>query len=286
MSDLLGVPVSQGTVVAVTARAAAPLSVPGGFNDTVRTQLRAVSLIHFDQIGLRVAGRLHWQHCTGTRDLTLPGVHLRRGTEANDAFAVLPGYRGIAVHDAWAPYDTHTGARHVRCGAHLLRELTAVVDHHTLAAAAGTSTRAASSWCWAQHALDALLGIKMLTYTAYSTGHAPHPAALSRHRTRLRHAARIGADPAAHPDPGPLGNKHRALARWIGDRETAYLAFTTDSTIPFDDNLAERDIRMVKIRQMIFGCQHTFTGARHFAAIRSHTAPAGKNTINVYEALV
>ena len=58
------------------------------------------------------------------------------------------------MHDAWAPYDTYTGARHVLCGAHLLRELTAVVDHHTLAATQTTSTRATSSWCWAQQALD------------------------------------------------------------------------------------------------------------------------------------
>ena len=113
---------------------------------------------------------------------------------------------------------------------------------------------------------------------------------MSRHRTRLRHAARIGADPNAHPDPGPLGNKHRALARRIRDRETNYLAFTTDPTIPFDNNLAERDIRMVKIRQKISGSLRTVTGAQHFAAIRSHTATAtataSKNNINTYQTLV
>ena len=132
MSDLLRVPVSEGTVAAVTARSAAALSALGGFTDTVRSQLRAGPLIHFDETGLRVEGRLHWQHCAGTKGLTLQRVHRRRGTEAIDTFVVLPGYRGIAVHDAWAPYDTYTGARHVLCGAHLLRELTAVLDHHQL----------------------------------------------------------------------------------------------------------------------------------------------------------
>jgi transposase len=286
MSDLLGVPVSQGTVATVTARAAAALTVAGGFTDTVRAQLRAAGLIHLDETGLRVAGRLHWLHSAGTTALTLLHVHRRRGREAIEAFAVLPGFTGIAVHDAWAPYDTYTTPRHVLCGAHLLRELSAVIDHHQLGAAQQGSTSPAGSWCWAQQALESLLAIKTLTDTANSTGSNPHPASLSRHRTRLRHAARIGADPTTHPDPSRLGNKHQALARRIRDRETNYLAFTTNPTIPFDNNLAERDIRMVKIRQKISGCLRTLTGAQHFAAIRSYTATAGKNNINIYQALV
>jgi len=141
MSDLLAVPVSAGTVAAVTARAADALAVPGGFTDTVREQLRAGPLIHFDETGLRVAGRLHWLHSAGTRGLTLLHVHRRR--EAIDTFAVLPAYRGIAVHDAWAPYDTYTVARHVLYCAHLLRELTAVVDHHQV----GAATSPVGGWC-------------------------------------------------------------------------------------------------------------------------------------------
>ena len=209
-------------------------------------------------------------------------AHRRRGREAINDFAVLPGYTGIAVHDAWAPYDTYTAARHVLCGAHLLRELTAVVDHHQLRA----TTTPEDSWCWAQQALDALLAIKTLTDTASTLGSTPDPAALSRHRRRLIDAATVGADPTTYPDPGTLGNKHRALARRIRDRETNYLAFTTDPAIPFDNNLAERDIRMVKIRQKISGCLRTLTGAQHFATIRSYTATAGKNKINIYQALV
>ena len=161
MSDLLGVPVSEGTVAAVTARPAAVLGVRGGFTDTVRTQLRAGPgragpLIHFDETGLRVEGRLQFLHSAGNRGLTLLHVHRRRGREAIDAFAVLPGYTGIAVHDAWAYYDTDTTARHVLCGAHLLRELTAVVDHHQLGATSEAGDRRAAGagpvrpWthCW------------------------------------------------------------------------------------------------------------------------------------------
>ena len=286
MSDLLGVPIAEGTVVAVTTRAAAALTAPGGFTDTVRDQLRAQPLIHFDETGLRVAGRLHWLQSAGTTSLTLLHVHRRRGREAIDAGGVLPGYGGIAVHDAWAPYDTYTAARHVLCGAHLLRELTAVIDNHAHATATGTAASPVAGWCWAGQALDALLAIKTLTDTAQTTGQPADSSALARHSRMLLDAARIGADPTALPDPDRLGKKHRALARRIRDRHRDYLAFTTDPTIPFDNNLAERDIRMVKIRQKISGCLRTLTGAEQFAAIRSYTATAGKNNINIYQALV
>lgn len=286
MSDLLGVPVSAGTVAAITARAALALSGPGGFTDTVRAQLRAEPLVHLDETGLRVAGRLHWLHSVGTRRFTLLHVHRRRGRTAIDAFGVLPGYGGIAVHDAWAPYDTYLDARHVLCGAHLTRELIAVTDHHAISVANGTATTPVVGWCWAGQALDALLAIKTLTDTARSTGQCPHPAGLAPHTRLLRDAARIGADPKEHPDLSTLGKKHRALARRIRDRQADYLAFTTDPNIPFDNNLAERDIRMAKIRQKISGCLRTITGAEHFAAIRSYTATAGKNNINIYQALI
>jgi len=243
-------------------------------------------LIHFDETGLRVAGKLHWLHSAGTTGLTLLHVHRRRGREAIDAGGVLPGYGGIAVHDAWAPYDTYPDARHVLCGAHLLRELTAVTDHHAFTGANATATSPVPSWCWAQQALDALLAIKALTDTANAAGQPPDPLSLRRQTRLLLDAARIGADPNEHPDPGTLGKKHRALARRIRDRHLDYLAFTTDPLIPFDNNLAERDIRMVKIRQKISGCLRTLTGAEHFAAIRSYTATAGKNNINIYQALI
>ena len=212
MGDLLAVPVSAGTVGAVTARAAAALGVPGGFTDTVRDQLRAGPLIHPDETGLRVAD---WLHSAGTKGLTLLHVHRRRGRgrESIEAFAVLPEYRPIAVHDAWAPYDTYPAARHVLCGAHLLRELTAVIDHHALVADQhGRSPTA--SWCWAQQAPDALLAIKALADAADTTGHhrpprdrarrpPPSPAARRADRRRPHHAPRPQPAGQQAPSPGP-----------------------------------------------------------------------------------
>lgn len=67
-------------------------------------------------------------HTASTRELTLLTVHERRGTEGADAAGVLPGFDGVAVHDAWAPYDTYEQATHALRGAHVLRELQAVTD--------------------------------------------------------------------------------------------------------------------------------------------------------------
>jgi len=279
MSDLLGVPVSEGTVAVATERAAADLTVPGGFTDLVREALREAPLVHFDETGLRVQGRLHWLHSAGTSLLTLLHVHRRRGCEAINDAGVLPGFTGVAVHDAWAPYDTYTDARHVLCGAHVLRELQAVIDAHQ----AGSVATVIDGWCWAAQVTDSLLALKTHAEQAWAAGGHPDPDIIAGHTRLMIDAARIAADD--HINPSRMVKKHRALARRIRDRHTNYLAFTTNPHLPFDNNAAERDIRMVKIRQKVSGCLRTFTGAQHFAAIRSYTGTAGKQNINLYQAL-
>ena len=279
ISDLLGVPVSEGTVANVTERASTDLVRRGGFTDLVRARLHSAELVHFDETGLRVAGKLHWLHSAGTSLLTLLFVHRRRGVEAINAAGVLPGYHGIAVHDAWAPYDTYSTARHVLCAAHLLRELQAVADHHHR----GAARSPVQGWCWANQVADNLHALKTHTDTAWAAGNRPDPAILTTRTRAITNAATIAA--ADHTHPGPLAAKHRALARRINNRLSDYLAFTTDPNIPFDNNLAERDIRMVKIRQKVSGCLRTLTGAQQFAAIRSYTATASKHHINLYNAL-
>lgn len=279
MSDLLGVPVSEGTVATVCERASTALVRRGGFTDIVRAGLHGAELVHVDETGLRVAGELHWLHSAGNRLLTLLFVHRRRGREAIDAAGVLPGYTGTAVHDAWAPYDTYTAARHVLCGAHLLRELQAVADHHDT----GAVSSPVPGWCWAVHVADSLLALKTHTEHAWAAGTRPDPAVIATRTKAILDAATIAA--ADHTRPGPLAAKHRALARRISGRLPNYLAFTTDPHIPFDNNLAERDIRMVKLRQKVSGCLRTLSGAEQFAAIRSYTATASKHQINIYHAL-
>ena len=125
LAELFGIPLSSGTVAALTARAAGRLD---GFLEEIRARIAAAGVAGFDETGLRVEGKLRWVHCARTGKYTLLSCHLRRGTKAMDAMGILPGFAGIAVHDAWAPYDTYAAPGHQLCCAHAARELQAVAD--------------------------------------------------------------------------------------------------------------------------------------------------------------
>ncbi|MCK9921396.1 IS66 family transposase, partial [Frankia sp. AgPm24] len=125
LGELVGIPLSAGTVAAMATRAAADLT---GFLTALRDLLAGAEVVGADETGLRVAGKLHWVHCARTGKYTLIDCHPKRGTVGIDALGVLTGFTGVVVHDAWAPYDTYTSATHQLCVAHLLRELQAVSD--------------------------------------------------------------------------------------------------------------------------------------------------------------
>src|SRR4051794_14116478 len=167
-----------------------------------------------------------------------------------DAAGVLPHFAGIAVHDAFAPYARYRSVTHALCNAHLLRELIAVVDHAT--AHPRTDTGMPAGWCWATQVIDALLALKAVT----DTGAPPDADTLAGHRWLIVSAALIGASAEGAP-PGAVGRLHRAPARRIRRRIEDYLRVATDPRTPFDNNPAERDLRMVKIKQKVSGCLRT-----------------------------
>jgi hypothetical protein len=131
---MLGAPVATGTLAAVMAEGARGLD---GFVEVVRAGLATAPVAHFDETGVRVAGRLHWVHSTSTSLLSLFTVHAKRGKVAMDQAGVLPVFGGVAVHDGWAPYWRYQDATHALCGAHLLRELEAISDEPGQGWAAG-----------------------------------------------------------------------------------------------------------------------------------------------------
>ena len=272
LGELFGIPCSSGTVAALTARAAGRLD---GFLEHVRGQIAASEVAGFDETGFRVEGRLAWVHCARTGRYTLLTVHPRRGRQAMEAMGILPRFAGVAVHDAWAPYDTYTAPDHQLCCAHALRELQAVTD----AAPQG-------QWCWAAQAAEALTRMQQLVSEAISQGRdAADPAALAAQVRLFRSAALIGVAQTAARS-GPLMKKHNALARRLRDRQDDYLRFTRDFRAPPDNNGTERDIRMAKLKQKISGCLRTMTGARQFCAIRSYLSTAAKHGLAFFDALI
>jgi transposase len=272
VTDLFGVPISQGSVATLTGRAAK--RVQGDVLAFIRNGLAASERVHFDETGFRVEGKLHWVHSASTGKYSLIYVHPKRGKDGIDAGGVLPGYIGIAVHDAWAPYDCYTAATHSLCCAHLVRELVAAteIDEHAAV--------------WAQQGIDALLALKDSADTAIAHGVAGiDPQILDEQINRYRHAALVGVSDHSRQST-KVGKKLHALARRMLDRQEDYLRFARDPhRFPFDNNAAEREIRMVKLRQKVSGCMRTLVGAQQFCAIRSYLATAAKHAINLFDAL-
>jgi transposase len=273
LAELFGTPLSDATVAAMAARAADGLD---GFLTEVGDRIAAAEVAGFDETGLRVAGKLHWVHCARTGKYTLITCHPKRGTKGIDAAGVLGRFGGVAVHDAWAPYDTYADAEHQLCCAHAQRELAAVAE------APGPDL----DWCWATQAGDALVAMQNLVAEAVAaSADAVDPAALANQVQLYRSAAQIGLTQTS-PRASKVMRKHHALARRLLDRQADYLRFTTDWRVPADNNGSERDIRMIKLRQKVSGCLRTLTGARQFCAIRSYLSTAAKHGRTFFETLV
>jgi transposase len=231
---------------------------------------------HFDETGFRVAGKLAWVHSASSGKYVLVTVHAKRGTEGMNAAGVLPAFTGIAVHDAWAPYDTYDKvAGHGLCGAHVLRELAAVTE-------TGTSLDV----IWAQQAIGALLALKKAAGEACEAGEAAvSRAGRVKHGTYFTDAAKAGiALNAARRTK--LQKKRHALATRMLKRAGDYLRFARDLRVPFDNNEAERVIRMSKLRIKVSGCMRSMAGAETFCTLRSYIATAARHGISALDALI
>jgi transposase len=273
LSELFGTPVSQGTVSAMTRRASDGL---GEFTETVRGRITQAQVAGFDETGLRVAGALHWVHCARTDKYTLLTCHRKRGCDGIDDNGALAGFTGVAVHDAWAPYDTYIDPAHQLCCAHALRELAAVAD----------TAPCDTEWCWGAQAADALVAMQRMADEANAVGvDVLDPDMLAEQVRLYRSAVQIGINQTA-PRSDKIMSKHNALARRLRDRQDDYLRFTTDLQIPADNNGSERDIRMIKLRQKVSGCMRTLTGAKHFCTIRSYLSTAAKHGHRLIDVLV
>jgi transposase len=272
LGDLFGADVAAGTVASWTRRTAQVITdevIP-----VITDRIAGAQVAHFDETGLRTAGKLAWMHSASTTTDVLLTVHAKRGTKAMDAANVLPRFTGVAVHDAWGPYDTYTDATHALCNAHSLREFIYVQDtapEHVADLAA--------------QATDAILAIKTLVDTAAQTGHGVDHDALAHHKTLLRSALVVGRT-ATSGRATKLERKYHALFTRMITRWDDYLRYTHDPQVPFDNNPAERTIRMPKLRVKVSGCFRCLDGAQDFAAIRSYIATAARAGQNILDALV
>jgi transposase len=274
LTDLLGCPVSTGWVAAALARTAAALT---GFQARLRDALGRATVIHFDETGARVAGQLRWIHVACTPRLTSYHLDDKRGQSAIDRHGVLPAMTAgrTAVHDGWMPYlkTCYEGVEHALCNAHHLRELTGWAE--------GSPDRDA----WAGPLMALLREGHTRVQEAIAAGRDRLPAEVL---TDLHHRWEQAIDTAYAANPPPTGKgrgKILALIDRLRGHDAQIWRFAHDFTVPFDNNQAERDIRMIKLQPKISGGWRTEHGAHTWLRIREYISTCRKNGIHTLTAL-
>lgn len=269
--DLFGQPVSAGSLQSWVQHCSQHLEA---VEAQIKTALSASAVLHQDETGLYVAGKRHWMHVTSTRSLTHYAVHAKRGQEALHAIGILQDFNGVSVHDGWRSY-WHFPCLHALCNVHILRELTFLHEEQQQE--------------WAATLKTVLLDLNEAVTQARREGRS-HLHALEERDWKAEYEAVVqeglsaqtseqeGRSPPGIP-PRRGRRKHSAahnlLTRLWHDQE-AVLRFVDDFAVPFDNNLAERDVRMVKVQQKVSGCFRSQQGALAFARIRGYLSTLHK----------
>jgi transposase len=276
MREALGCSISEGTLTTWVQLASR------GLQETchkIKQLVRASGLMHEDETGIHIGKKLHWLHVNSTAFLTHLQWHQRRGQLAMDEIGILPLYQGRLMRDRFSSYD-HYDCEQSICGAHLLRDLTAVFEQFKQQ--------------WASDMKDLLLQMNELAHQYRGQGALCFPAPL---RTDLvaRYFEILLSGLAAQPPPvprpvGKRGKQAQTEAKNLLDallhRAHQVLAFLDDLRIPFTNNQAERDLRMVKVQQKISGSFRSDDGATAFCRIRSYLSTLHKQAHPLLEALV
>lgn len=245
----------------------------------IKAAIRGSPNSHSDETGMRVEGQTQWLHVWSTETHTYYYWSQHRGKQAHQADGLLPQYQGILMHDAYAAYFA-LECQHALCNAHLLRDLQALSE-------------ADPSQAWPRHLMRLLQTAWAMVKQAKADG-LTQLSSRNQERILALFDRIVGSADRQTPrnlrQPAQKGrvaqSSHRNLLDRLLDHKVAYLRFVTDFRIPFDNNLAERDLRMCKLQQKISGCFRTETGADLFCRIRGYISTVRKQGHHLLSALV
>ena len=266
--DLFGYPINESTAWSAGQLCYDKLAQA---EEIIKTQIAASPIAHADETGMRVDGKLHWLHTATTPRYTYLFAHKKRGRLALESSkSLLPHFAGWLVHDCWSSYFKFHGFKHAICGAHILRELEGLIENHQ------------SQWA------------KTLKAFLLHLYHMPFEERVRRRAqlcSRYERICTIGQqlEPAPVKTKGKRGRYKRTKGRNLVERlikeKNAVLAFAFNPDVPFTNNLAERDIRPLKVKQKVSNCFRTVQGADIYARLQSFISTARKNNCNVFSEL-
>ena len=258
VETLIGRTVSEATLLKYVLRLHHALA---GWERSAVRQLLTMPVMHVDETSLRVDRKNHWIHVCAGGEVTLKFLHPRRGREAIDALGVIPRYGGVVVHDCWASYLAYDNCGHSLCGAHLLRELTFVVE--------------SNGYAWARNMK------RLLQETCYRVSEQEQKklseSAYKNLRKRYRNILTRGGKqlpPIPPRQNGKRGRIAKSDAHNLWERmkrhESAVLLFAKNPHVAFTNNRAERDLRMSKVKQKVSGCFRNRQYAEAYCRISSY----------------
>ena len=276
--NLLDVTISEATILSMIDKGASLVT------DTVK-QIKAhietnSDIAHADETGLNVNSQKYWVHTASTDKYTYLILHKRRGLEGVKANGAIVDYKGVVVHDCWGPYFKLDNIKHSVCCAHILRELNGVID-------------AEESHVWAKRFKQLLLNMKKSKEQALDSNKTELDESLLKLLLKEYDEILDYAD-IEFPSPKKVEGKGRgrtkkgktrSLIERLRKLKDEVCRFVQDFTVPFDNNLAERDLRNIKTKIKVSGCFRTTEGAENYLKIMSYIGTAKKNGINAVKAL-
>lgn len=274
IEDLASHEISNGTIYNILQNCYDKLK---HYEDTIKTAVLKEKVIHCDETGVNVKGRLSWIHTVSSSFITYYRLHQKRGKETMDEMAILPNYKGIAVHDHWSPYNRYQ-CSHSFCNAHHLRELNFIAQSEK------------ALWAKDMHKLLTNINIevhksKQSDKSSLSTSKL---AKFLKYYDDICNSALMYYPPPNNTKK-TRGKTKQPKGKNLLDRFIKYkneiLRFATNFIVPFTNNLAERDLRMIKVKEKISGCFASFKGGEIFARIRGYISTLKKNGKSVLKEL-
>ena len=276
LSSVFNIPLATGTIKNMVTRCADSLK---GTYEKIRQMMVCAGLIHCDETGARIDGKTWWVHNASNQDYTYLTIHQKRGRIGIDAADVLPHARGIIVHDCWSSYWKYQDVTHAICCAHLLRELNGVIENHP-------------EQTWAPKFRKLLLDMKKVRDKALRADKT-EVSYYYHHKFDKKYDDIIKTAYEENPLPETIANKRGRkkkskvlnLICRLDNYKGAVCLFINNLYVPFDNNQAERDLRMIKVKNKVSGCFRSEEGAQEYLTIMSYIGSAHKHGINAYKAI-